>query len=353
MFQFNNGVDIGTCIVLITWACVNVRTYINPRFIHILSSRDRLSTLITSAGFTFCFGLLEILRADDPPSLLWIKSLSTEIPKNVWAIYVLVLEKRGHRPLLYIGSASSSKRGARARLREHKSGQLSPVHVKKARRRGYKITHMALLAHCPIPAPADMPAIRTVIVAIEAAFSCILWAMCSRQLSYGLSGQTLWARDSFEWDGLCGHNPLVEAIRADDMDFTAEELEEIAAAVKEKDRLYQYQYQRALRANPTEEYRSRQKRNNEKQKSATKVRQKSAVENQQYHCAACGVSCRDNASLIRHNATKRHQKKVRQGDEDFHCAACNLSFRYQSNFNKHKQSKGHISKMAASNPSST
>jgi hypothetical protein len=92
--------------------------------------------------------------------------------------------------------------------------------------------------------------------------------------------------------------------------YTAEELEAIAAAVKENNRDYQYDYQRGLGVNPSEEYRARQKRNNEKQKPTTKAAQKLAVKNKLYHCTPCNVACRENASLVLHNTTKRHMKQL-------------------------------------------
>lgn len=67
-----------------------------------------------------------------------------------------------------------------------------------------------------------------------------------------------------------------------DFDFYPQELEEMAEAVKEKNAAYQYDYQRALRANPTEQYKLTQKNNNEKQKPRTKARQKAAIADGEY-----------------------------------------------------------------------
>lgn len=341
--------DIQSLMALIIWNCVTVQSYISPRFWIVLPSQERLSTLVALVSFQFCPGLFDVLKASTAPSLQWMKSLDTTVPKLVWGVYVLVLEKSGRSSLIYIGSGTAANRGVRARLGEHRRGGVaSPQLVSKAMHDGYKITHMALLAQCPAPSPGNIPVFRTVVLALEAALSCVFWAMRSRTKSYGFSASSrLWPRDSFEWNGLCSHNPLCEGMRRVGLDdFTPEQLEEMAAATKEKDRLYQQQYQQALRANSTEEFLTRQQLNNEKQQPGTKARQQAAVENQQYHCTVCNVSCRDKASLKRHNATKRHLKKTNQGDEDFHCAACNLSFRYQSDFNRHQTTKGHVNKMA-------
>ncbi|KAK5184122.1 hypothetical protein LTR44_003628 [Exophiala sp. CCFEE 6388] len=74
-----------------------------------------------------------------------------------------------------------------------------------------------------------------------------------------------------------------------------------------------------LRVNPTEHYKARQKRNNEKQKPGTKARQSNAIEDKLYHYHVCNVSCRDVASFRRHNETPRHAKKMEMGDADYHC----------------------------------
>lgn len=92
-----------------------------PRFAYILSSFDTLSTLFALCSFTFCPGLFELLSASTTPTLCWIKSLPTDVPKNVWGVYVVVLEKLNHPPLLYAGSATAAYRGARARFHEYDS----------------------------------------------------------------------------------------------------------------------------------------------------------------------------------------------------------------------------------------
>lgn len=346
MPQLSDSTGAARVLLLIIWASINVSTYINPRFVHVVSSLARLSTLFDLAGFTFCPGLYDTICAAAPPNLVWVESLPVTVSKNVWGVYILVLKKHGCPPLVYIGSGTAVNRGVRARLSEHERGILCPRLVHDARDKGYEITHMALLAHCPIPAPADTPTLRTIIVAMEAVFSCVFWSMHSRDASYGFAHLCPWPRNSFEWAGLCSHCPLVESIRPGeaDLDFTPEQLEEMDAAIKEKNRLYQVQYQKTLRANPTPQFRARQKRNNIKQVPGTRLRQQAAVSSKKYHCPACNVSCRDHASLLRHNKTPRHAKKTQMGDDDFHCTPCNLSFRYLSAFNQHKKSKGHIAK---------
>jgi hypothetical protein len=102
-------------------------------------------------------------------------------------VYVLVLKKSGYDPLLYIGSGTSTYREVRVRLHEHRDGILSPVNVKKAIDFGYDITHMALLAYCDIPSPANIPKIRTIIAALEAVFIAVFLALIPSENEFALS----------------------------------------------------------------------------------------------------------------------------------------------------------------------
>lgn len=126
---------------------------------------------------------------DHGPNLWVLGARSQRRLKNVWEIYVLILKKPDHPPLLYMGSGTAAKRGVRARLAEYRSGTLIRRHAGTAIREGYTITLKALLAHCPLPAATDIRTFRTVVVAMEAALSCLFWEMYSRLFaaSAGLS----------------------------------------------------------------------------------------------------------------------------------------------------------------------
>ena len=328
---------------------MNVKSYINPRFRYVLDSEPTVAALFSTASFTFAPGLLDVVRSASPPSHSWFESLSADIPKNVWGVYVLHLKKPGYEPLLYVGSGTAVYRGVRARLLGHQTGVLVPRYVQQAKNFGYEITHMALLAQCAIPSPGDVPRIRTLVVVLEAVFTAIFWGFIpsENENKFGLSHMCPWDTDETEWLGLGSHSPLCEPImcRDGELDFTPQQLEDMARIIKEKNAAYQVEYQRALRANPTEEYKLRQKINNSKQKPGTRARQQAAVETKKYHCDVCNVSCRDAASLRLHNDTPRHRRKLEHGDDDYECVPCNISFRFLlSDFNQHKASKGHISK---------
>ncbi|KAG4431265.1 Heat shock 70 kDa protein [Cadophora sp. M221] len=180
---------------------------------------------------------------------------------------------------------------------------------------------MALLGHCPIPSARYIPIIRTLVLALEAVFTALFWAFVPSDKDFGVSHLCPWNPDDFEWLGLCSHSSLREKMQCKDgeMDFTPEELETISQIVKEKNAHYQHEYQKNLRANPTEQYKKTQKNNNIKQAAPTKARQQEAVANKTYYCKHCKVSCRDAASLRLHEGTPRHESQVKFGDAPLIC----------------------------------
>jgi hypothetical protein len=332
------------------WACLNVSTYINPRFRIVLDSTSTVAALFSLAGFTFCPGLLDVVQSSAPPLLSWFKSLATDIPKDTWGIYVIVLEMPSDVPLLYIGSGTASYRGIRVRVKEHHEHKLQPVNVKRALEFGYTITHIALLAHCNIPSLAHIPKIRTVVVTLEALFTALFGAFVpfgDNTDGFGFGHMCPWDQDTFEWLGLCSHSPLHEIIRCSEgeLDFTPEELEEIARRTKEKNAKYQYDYGKAQRANPTEEYKQGQKARNERHKPKLEKNQQAAVENKTHYCSLCDVACRNAADLRRHNDSPRHLRKVEYPD-GFICTHCDMEFDYYSDLQQHFKSKSHKLKAA-------
>ena len=118
---------------------------------------------------------------------------------------------------------------------------LLPQHLRKALNDGFTIVHKALLLSCPIPTAANIPTLRTTLIAVEAALTCIFGAFYQRNKTYGFGDLCPWSQDLFEWNGLCSHSPLVEYV-AGDLKLDSEQLEAMAATTKEKDRQYQHEY---------------------------------------------------------------------------------------------------------------
>ncbi|QPC66654.1 hypothetical protein HYE67_008885 [Fusarium culmorum] len=317
--------DLTRLILLLCWSLLNIQSYIHPTFTTTISSYSTLSALVELAQLTFCPGLFSTICMPAPPNYAWFKSLPSHCPKNSWGIYVLVLEKPGCTPYIYIGSGTASKQGVSARFNGHRTGNACPHYVLKAKRDGYTITHMALLVLCPIPALDQIPRLRVLLLLLlEAAFTCIFWSLRRRDTPHGIEYLAPWSVDSYPWDGLCSHSPLLDSaqVRPGDLNLTPEQLNQAAAIIKDKNRIYQSNYGRAQRANPTPEYTASRKAVNQRAVPKTKAREQAAIANKTYHCSVCNVSCRNASDLRAHLKTKRHLKKTEMGDDDYNCELC-------------------------------
>lgn len=194
-------------------------------------------------------------------------------------------------------------------------------------------------------APPERPRFQALILILEACLSYVFWAMWSKDKIYSFPtfDESRWLPASFEYRGLCSHNPLIEGNQGNP-EFTADQLIEIDRATKEKRKERDRVRQKALRANPTPAFKAWTKRHNERKRPKDKARQQNAIASKQYHCSTCDISFRDAAQLRRHNVRSRHRKKLEMGDSDYYCASCKISCRYLSDFNRHKKTKGHIQK---------
>lgn len=204
--------DLSLVIRGFIWSLLSVNAWLNPIFRTTISTVERLEELFTSAGFSFCPGLHDALNSGTPPTVGWFKSLPTAIPRTCWGVYVLVLEKSGSTPILYFGSGTEKRRGLPIRIADHRGNRLVPIYVGKAREDGYKITHIAPLATCPIPRASMVFPYRVLVVALEGAFSYVFWGMHHRDRPYNFGNNCPWRKEQFEYLGACSHNPLLEPI---------------------------------------------------------------------------------------------------------------------------------------------
>ena len=145
---------------------------------------------------------------------------------------MLVLEKAGHRPRVYIGSSTSASQGIRQRLQQYDLGILTLRYVEDAQTKGYTITHKAILCWMPKPTAAFVPVNRLLFVALEATFPYIFWAKRTTR-NYGLPHICPWNRNHSEYDGLCSHCSSNEQIDGK-FDLTAEQLEAHAIEKEQK-----------------------------------------------------------------------------------------------------------------------
>ncbi|KAH4195240.1 hypothetical protein HBI95_195590 [Parastagonospora nodorum] len=333
--------DLQSCLLLIIWANIHTLHFGNPLFRHVLDSKALLLDLFTGLSLSFCPGLWTLLNLAGPPTLQWLRDHHSDAPLNVWGVYLLLLEKEGSRAITYIGSGTAASRGLRARIEEHHSGKCPATWVQDAMRNGWDITHTILLATCPIPSPEDVPVYRLVVVALESALAALFWTFRRLDHEYGYTFRTSWTREELPYDGACTHNPIGEPVYGN-FHLSKDELKQMAAETRERNRIYQLEYARELRKNPTEQYKKTQKANNIKQRPGTKARQQASVRNKLYECKTCNVSCRDMATLVRHNATPRHRRMVEKGADAWKC--CGTDFKFESNYNKHITTKSHLAK---------
>lgn len=319
----------------------------------VIASQDILEDLLSESGLEFAPGLLDVFQSTTPPTILWFKKLPTYIEK-CWGVYLLVLEKGGYRPKIYIGSGTNSEYGLRKRLECYDKKSVLPVGVKQALDDGYTIVHKGLLCWCPIPAATLRFVIRILLIAIEAIFSVMLKAMKHQTTNYGMPRLFSWS--DMEYDGCCSHSSLLEAVVGEGDGLTPEE---IAAKYVEMEQRRPEQ-RRAKQSKYKQSDRGRAKQ----AVSAKKVLAKNKA-TRKYGCDLCDVAFQTAQALNDHNASQRHlnaaagipkgprsaEMKARAdtniANNTYHCKPCNKSFGWDSKLQSHKKTQKHKDKAAA------
>ena len=135
------------------------------------SSKAVLAELCSASPLSFCPGLFDAIQAAHPPAVSFFQNLPTNF-KGHRAIYALVLKKPDAVPLIYIGSGTQAGVGVLPRLNQYDyvRNTTTPKNVLAAVRDDYKIVHKGLLVWSPIPSAADVPKLRLLFLAMEAAF---------------------------------------------------------------------------------------------------------------------------------------------------------------------------------------
>lgn len=353
----SDGTEIIPVFLLLLWtflsAVPDLRKHYN--FTKILSSKDVVKLLLNSANLSFAPGLLDIISSSTPPTVDFFKSLPTEASKR-WGIYLHVLEKQGCKTAIYIGSGTQVDLGVSTRLSQYKHGRKLPRYVAAYLDKGYEIVYTGLLCWMPIPGPADVPKYRILIVAAEATFTFLFWAIrCSTEYGFGLHHTCPWGSNNLEYDGLCSHSPLMEGV-VSDFDLSPEELEAAAilhklrrAIVRRrcvvKSRLTNPEF--AIKKNARNK--ERRKNNPEAVKREIKAWKVRVIKEERNHCADCGLSFFTPKLLQVHCETPRHEARVaRKNSSDLqkkkphYCAACNIGFAKRGGLATHALSKRHI-----------
>ncbi|KAF5563216.1 C2H2 C2HC zinc finger [Fusarium phyllophilum] len=118
------------------------------------------------------------------PTVDFFKSLTTiQRADRLWGVYLLVLEKSGGKPSIYIGSGTAGKVSIYARLhqydnlmktREWFSGILKFLCDKAED--GWGVTHKGVLVSSPLPSKSEQLLLRALTLLLETLFSIIFWA---------------------------------------------------------------------------------------------------------------------------------------------------------------------------------
>lgn len=373
------GGDIVETLILLVWACLVAPVHKHALFGQIFPSQEVLSEAVQAAPLFFCEGLLQAMQASTPPSLDFFAGLPTDCSKR-WGIYLLVLQKPDADPCVYIGSATSAKAGVRGRWYDYDRKRNLPYYIQRALDNGYDITQKGLLMWCPLPSAAKLPTLRLLFLAMEAMFALYFWAMQSPTKDYGMSGFCPWPKGAFAYQGLCSHSAMREGVEAD-FDLTQEQLEEMAAVVKEKNRQYMAEYHLRARLEDPVKDRERHRinaerfRKNSYEKYLAKFARYAEKQKEQkaFYCELCDHASTKPYEHNRHLQSKRHLKKVARGplkapvkkekkretadntkaSKKYFCALCNVACTRQAELDRHNGSKRHLAKSAKAESSSS
>jgi hypothetical protein len=298
----------------------------NPHllFARYMPDENGLAELAAKIPLEFAPGLTDVVQSDTSPTIAYFKTLPSpgkSDRETIWAMYLLVLEKLGCRDLIYIGSATDSIRGTAPRWSNYDGLVQLPTYVQKAIDDGYTITHKGLLCQAPPPSSGLQPGIRGLFKGLEAMFTFALWAIrtASRDSWASLRDVPPWPVDSFQYGGLCSHNPFLEAILGDH-DLSAEELEEYYEDMKDRRTTYIWDYRQSIKAADEEAYlgkaretRARFVKNNpESVKATTKRCKAKAVAEKRHYCEPCDHAFNRAVKLRVHLQGPKHAKQVRK-----------------------------------------
>lgn len=225
------------------WTAVHLDApawFLHPIFKEVFRERASFNELCSSLP-PLCFapGLVEALAGPSPPSLGFLKSLSSPDAKDlrqdkIWGVYIQILEMAGRKPRLYIGSGTCTSRGMAGRLAAYENGldpNHLPRHVWRAFQQGFTKTHTALLCWSQAP-PAGLVTIgRQRFLGIEGIFQMFLFAAYSSKADPIWAGLVPWSREDVQWQPLCSHVSLNER-SSGDFDASPELLEQLAAERK-------------------------------------------------------------------------------------------------------------------------
>jgi hypothetical protein len=314
---------------------------VNPVFYLVLASEMVLGELLCGSSLVFGVGLFAVIESTASPTIAYFKSLPTSVKKR-WAVYLLVLEKLGCRPKIYIGSGTNAVEGATTRFRQYDNLENLPRFVAIALKDGYAITHKGVLCSVELPGPLTRFAVRILFLTLEATFTLVFWAMQSKK-DYGLPVICPWLIEALEYDGCCTHLPLGEPVEGSTEGLTDDQ---ILANEAEKYAKHLARGRKYASENP-DVIRRKGKRTRANGKASRK-----------HVCEPCGVVCTNKSQLDIHLETQKHKEKVHgvakkakalkgKASGKYCCKTCNHYFHSIGAVKRHYGSQKHLDKAAS------
>ena len=306
-----------------------------PHFAKYIPTQATLELLASCVSLVFAPGLFEVMQAATPPTVQYFKTLPTlsdDDPIKRWAVYLLVLERAHCRTRIYIGSGTHASQGVRHRMGQYSKKVLLPAYVAKALEEGYSITHQGSLCWIDLPSVGLVLKIRLLFLALEAAFTYIFWAIrtVNSENDYYMGHICLWDRATLEYDGLCTHCCLGEAIFGN-YELSERELEEHHDDKKRK-----------IREVKTKDMRKRRALNPQKFRDQDRTRKTGIVKKKDFYCALCKISLDGDYALQKHNSSVKHLKKAEYLKKPHVCTLCSWGCDRLGHYNQHLTSVRHL-----------
>lgn len=335
----------------------------NPLFEQVFPSQAVIASVLSEVTIHFALGLLEIVQSTTIPTTANFKALPTIVKTtNVdkrWAIYLLVLEKPGQRPKIYVGSATHAEGGVHRRFQSYDSQQVLPMRVKDALDEGYTITHKGLLCWTAIPPASQIPKLRLLFILLEGTFAYVFWAMYTNKEHAKMAHLCQWDKDTLGYSGLCSHVSLYESV-VGDFGLSGEQLQALdaqkkairAEAAQERKSNYHFQqmatnyhdYRERLNASRAattakdggEHHRQRARDLAEKHRAA-----------ETFHCSPCKKTFNNAPGLKKHLTFPTHLNKAEELNRPFVCYICASGFDLRHRYEAHLRQVRHLKKAAA------
>lgn len=346
--------DISVLIQFLAWTLLYMtnRALKNTPLDAVFPTEHAMQAIWSRSHLTFATGLQRVVRSSTAPTIAYFKTLPLQL-ERVWAVYIIVLEKEGCLPMIYIGSGTSFQAGVKSRMQIYdtrvRTGKFMkeiPFYVDKALRDGYVITKKGFLVWSPIPPPSQRLQLRCLFLVLEAVFTMVFWAMNSRDKDYEMPALCPWPRKDFPYDGCCTHFSLNEGISNELDDVQGIDPAEFDRLEAERKKLKNRQYI----ANKGEGVHA----------ANTKKYGEQALEEQRYKCTVCDLTFRSNAKLVEHQGLPIHiNKAAGQGrstkgrggsqlavkNKKFWCETCKHAASTEKRLAVHLKGPGHAKKL--------